>query len=127
MNFFFAQHTQPLEQIQELISSKNDINQLDYAGTPLHMAIYFHPKAIHLLITDNRVDVNKMNNVGYIALIIAIRRRRGLSHFLTLPEIKLNIQDINGNIALHHAVQIQNIFAIYQLLVSPKFKKWFRL
>ena len=110
-----------LEEIQELINAQQDINELDFYGqTPLMVATCLNNKAIPLLMTHPKLDVNKTNASGKTALFDAALLGLDLSLFLERSEIDVNAQDGHGNTPLYSTILFNRRSTINQLLADPR-------
>lgn len=114
-----------ISRLKKLLKEGVFLNKTDISGcTPLNLAcMYLNCEGIKLLL-ENGADPNIGNDVGRYPLHYAVSNdlldhERAVKLLLQNGRINVNVQDANGETALHLAVRNRSEFSIQSLLSHP--------
>ncbi|MBA8667136.1 ankyrin repeat domain-containing protein [Holosporaceae bacterium 'Namur'] len=100
------------------IDKRNDRNSDRYKWTALMYAVNIgYTKGVEILL-ENRADVNKKDNDGWTALMLAASSndKEMVKHLVACPKIEINYHDFKGKTALIHAAENGALDAVDLLL-----------
>ena len=83
------------------------MNAINKKGqTALHLSVSKNKiNSTKILISTNKIDINVCDEIGQTAIIKSCASNSDCTlALLDIPDIKVNIQDIYGNTALHYSM-----------------------